>query len=163
MVYTPPEYITAADLNIRAGGATSVRQLADDDGDGQADPAVLTAIIQEASAIADSYLLDAFGIQQIAGLAADPMFKGAVADIALSLLGERRADLGGFDAPGGSDVRRGQAPWSNRRRRGEETLDKLGKSWRRSAAESSDPNVGPNAARLYPQVFSLPSDGWELP
>ena len=154
--YVVPTYITQTDLENRIS-AESVKQYCDDDGDGNPDAAIVTALIQEASAWADAYLLDSFDINIIStNLPQDPMFKGAVCDIALSLMGERRAEFGGGDPEkkGGSY---GRYPFGDRRKRGENTLDRLGKSYLRSGVEK---DVGDNASLVRPMAVSQEPDGW---
>ncbi|WP_437759489.1 phage protein Gp36 family protein [Sorangium sp. So ce1389] len=155
MAYVVPAYITSQDL-INRVSARTLTQYCDDDGDGVADVAVVEMIIQEASAWSQAYLLDSFGLTEIGQLAQDPLFKGAVCDIALSLMGERRAEFGGAD-PNEKNGRYGKYPYGDRRDRGERTLDRLGKSYLRLGAEKE---YGDNQSLVRPAAFSEELDGW---
>ena len=133
MAYAVPRYVELADIAARIGGRTAA-QLLDDDGDGEADQAVVDTFIGEASAYADSLLLGSFGVAVLPSHAADPRFKGAVADIAIGLAAERRPEFMRAD---------GKFPYAERFARGKETLKALGVGWERLGSEAT---YGPNPA-----------------
>jgi hypothetical protein len=125
--YVPPRYITLDDLHSRFGESAVSRMLSHDGG---ADPNAesVIAIIEEASGAADTLLFAAFGPTMAAKLSDDPRFRGAVCDIAISLAGEQKQEFGAFDGE--------RAPYASHRKRGEETLKRLGQGIERMGAEA---------------------------
>jgi hypothetical protein len=144
MPYAVPRYIALADIEQRIGKRTAA-QFLDDDGDGEADAAVVDTFVTEASAYADSLLGASFGIQVLQEHAQDPRFKGAVADIAIGLAAERRPEFMRAD---------GKFPYAERFARGKETLHALGVGWERLGTEAT---YGPNPAAQGRSAARIPT------
>jgi hypothetical protein len=138
MGYVVPRYIALADVAARIGARTAA-ELFDDDGDGAADPSVVDVFVTDASAYADSLLLASFGVAMLPEYAADPRFKGAVADIAIGLAAERRPEFMRAD---------GKFPYAERLARGKETLHALGVGWERLGAEATYGSGGAVTGRI---------------
>lgn len=121
------DLITQADLEYRLGGPVRLVQLADDDGDGTADPAIVSAAIDEASRLAEGILWSGFpNITQIATLVAnDSSLRGAISDIGIALLGDRRPEFV-------NDAGKPRENW--RRAQGEKVLRDIARTDRRAAA-----------------------------
>lgn len=102
---------TQADLENRIG-ARAVAQFCDDDGDGAADTAVVTALLAEGDAYTDT-LLSSFPSTELTALKADKRVIGATCDIVAGLMGERRQELARPD---------GRYPYAERMARGREAL-----------------------------------------
>lgn len=128
MTYVPPRYITLDDLNNRFG-KSAVSQLLSHDGSGDPDPDAVTALIEEASGAADAFLMASFGTAVVERLSADPRFRSAVCDIAMSLAGEQKHEFGGADGE--------KAPYAGHRKRGETMLKRLGEGAERMGAEET--------------------------
>jgi phage gp36-like protein len=141
--YVPPRYITLDDLENRFG-QSAVSQLLSHDGSGDPDPDAVTALIEEASGTADAFLMASFGVAVVERLSADPRFRSAVCDIAMSLAGEQKQEFGGGDE---------KAPYAGHRKRGETMLKRLGEGIERMGAEETH---GANPTLRNRTTVSLP-------
>lgn len=124
--FTPPEYITQAELEARHG-VSAVAQLFDRAGGGVGDTAAVTFAIQEASGFVDAFLDGKFPHATIDLLKQDYRFKGCVCDIAMRI---------GSEKPEFTD-NNGNTPWTVKGKRAETTLDLIGKGIQRLGAESA--------------------------
>lgn len=124
--YVPPRYITLDDVYNRFSKSAVAQQL-DDDGDGEPDTEVVTAIIEEASGAADAFLSASFGPTMVGKLREDVRFRSAICDIFMSMAGEHRQEFGGADGE--------RAPYAGHRKRGQDMLRDLGKGVERMGAE----------------------------
>lgn len=113
------------------------------------DTTAVAEVILDASSRAVALLLGGFTIEQINALSSDPLFVGAVTDIAIGFSYERK--------PEWRDERTGKFPYCERIARGEETLKTIGRSYLRLGGEM---DVGENLARAIPAVSSDPPRGW---
>jgi hypothetical protein len=137
--------VTQLDVEQRIG-LSAVTQLCDDDGDGTADPAVVTQVLDEASSIARSILWNGFPSEdQIALVVADDTaVRGAIADIAVALMGRRKQEFRGED---------GRGPYGSWRKDAEDVLKRTAMAERRSPAEKTagaNVSVGTSTNRAPP-------------
>ena len=121
--------IDQGDLETRVGAATVV-QFTDDDGDGVADAATITWLLDTSSRIAEGILLKGYpSTDSIALLVgADPALLNDVVEIACGLMGGRRSGLLGPD---------GKVPYDGWRERACKRLQDVATAAIRSAGESA--------------------------
>jgi hypothetical protein len=122
--------IDQAIVEQRMGGPKYLVMYADDDADGTADAAIVTAVLDEASRIAEGILWAGFpSLPQIATLAAsDTSVRGAIADVACGLFGDRRPEL---------VIEAGKPAQHWRREQGERVLKQIARTDRRAPGEAT--------------------------
>jgi hypothetical protein len=103
----------------------------DDDGDGEADGPVVEAMLDQASRVAANLLRGWTAARVEEAVAADPGLRGALAQIAAGLMGERRRQF--RDA-------QGKGPTHKLLELGRETVRAIAAGEERTAAE---PDIGP--------------------
>lgn len=120
---------TQADWELLVG-SQNLAQMLDDDGDGVADAATVTAILEYASRIAEGLLLGAFGSASVIAtlVAADVALKLSVCEIASDLAARRRPAFLSAD---------GKTPYTGWRDRAEATLREVANAHRRSVGEAT--------------------------
>jgi hypothetical protein len=122
--------ITQAQVETRIGGPAYLVRLTDDDGDGTADAAIVTALIAEATATAVGLLKPGFqSYETVAALAADDeSVMGAIVDIALGLFGARKQEF---------HDEQGRGMFWMRRRDAEALLSRMGTAKQRAKGEQA--------------------------
>jgi len=144
MAYIPQLYTTLDRMKARVPAVEQLFLSGD-----VIDTQAVAEVILDASSRAVSLLLGGFTIEQINTLSTDPLFVGAVTDIAIGFAFERN--------PEWRDEKTGKFPYCERIARGEEVLKTIGRSYRRLGGEM---DAGENLARAVPAVSSDPPRGW---